>query len=369
MTEINHQDLKDVLFVVGRALECSEIDDMRREVLSCLEKILHCDQSTFFLGSRKTYKDLDYAGGVTRGIDPEFLHQYICHYYRLDPYPPELMISPSVVTTEQIISYADLVKGEYYNDFFQPQSIHYQMSIVLRSSNRVLGALSFFRPRYKVDFSSRDKSKVQLMVPYLEEILQKNILLSQIKYQAEVLETISLNLNHKGIVLLDESFVPIYVDEKAKKILSSLRPGDDDQGAYGLYLPQEISRQCETLKALACDSEEPNYHPLRLELEQAGEQLSVLVRLIKRKNRPLHFLIYLEARDREEPLAQILCNFGLTRREQEVAHLVCMGLKNNEISDRLFISAHTVENHLRSIYWKLGVCNRTSLVHRVMSLS
>ena len=367
--DLNHQDLKDVLFVVGRALECSEIDDMRREVLSCVEGILQCDQSTFFLGNKKTYKDLDYVGGVTRGIDPEFLHQYIRHYHRLDPYPPQLMISPSVVTTEQVISYADLVKSEYYNDFYMPQRIHYQLSIVLRSGNRVLGALSFFRPRYKADFSSRDKSKAQIMVPYLLEILQKNILLSQFKYRAEILESISLNLNHKGVVLLDEFFAPIFVDEKATKILSSLRPEDDAQGSSSLYIPEGIFRQCERLKASTCGNGASHRYPVCLELEQADEQVSVLVRLIKRENRPLLFLIHLEPKDPEEPLKQSLGNFGLTRREREVAFLVCKGLKNNEISDRLYISAHTVENHLRSIYWKLGVCNRTSLVHRVMSLS
>jgi DNA-binding CsgD family transcriptional regulator len=369
MTDLNHQDLKDVLFVLGRALECNEVDEMRKEVLSSMEEIFQCDSSTFFLGDGKTYKNLDYARGVTRGIDPEFLRRYIRYYHRLDPYPPQLMTCPSVVTTEQIISYADLVRGEYYNDFYIPQRIHYQMSMVLRSGAKVLGAVSIFRPRSKSAFSSREKAKAHLLVPYLLEILQKELLLSQIKDRSEILESISFDLDHKGVVLLDDSFEPLFVDEKATRILSSLSPGEEAQGASRLYLPEEIPRECEKLKMSADYSEDSSRHSACLELEQVEGQVSVLVRLIKRQNRSLIFLIHLEPKDSAEHWKQNLDRFGLTRREREVAYLVCKGLKNNEISDRLFISAHTVENHLRSIYWKLGVCNRTSLVHRVMALS
>lgn len=49
----------------------------------------------------------------------------------------------------------------------------------------------------------------------------------------------------------------------------------------------------------------------------------------------------------------------LTRREQDVLTLVCHGLGNKEIAQRLFLSVRTVENHLASIYAKLDVRTRT----------
>jgi DNA-binding CsgD family transcriptional regulator/tetratricopeptide (TPR) repeat protein len=49
----------------------------------------------------------------------------------------------------------------------------------------------------------------------------------------------------------------------------------------------------------------------------------------------------------------------LTRREQEVLDLICAGNTNNEISERLFISAKTVDHHVSSVLAKLGVPTRS----------
>ncbi len=53
---------------------------------------------------------------------------------------------------------------------------------------------------------------------------------------------------------------------------------------------------------------------------------------------------------------------SLTRREQEIAHLVQQGLTNREIAYKLCVSEHTVKNHLFRVFEKLGVSNRVELV-------
>lgn len=52
---------------------------------------------------------------------------------------------------------------------------------------------------------------------------------------------------------------------------------------------------------------------------------------------------------------------ALSPREQVVAQFVRQGLLNKEVAFRTGLSEHTVENHLRRIYRKLGVPNRSSL--------
>lgn len=51
----------------------------------------------------------------------------------------------------------------------------------------------------------------------------------------------------------------------------------------------------------------------------------------------------------------------LTTREREIAQMLVRGLATDEISRQLFISRHTVRDHLKSIFDKLGVTSRPEL--------
>lgn len=49
----------------------------------------------------------------------------------------------------------------------------------------------------------------------------------------------------------------------------------------------------------------------------------------------------------------------LTPREREVLKLIAQGMSNAGIAAALFISEHTVKNHVSNIYRKLGDNDRT----------
>ena len=58
----------------------------------------------------------------------------------------------------------------------------------------------------------------------------------------------------------------------------------------------------------------------------------------------------------------------LTQREAEIVYLTAKAQTNAQIADSLCIAEKTVKNHLFSIYDKLGIHNRLSLINYVSSL-
>lgn len=55
-------------------------------------------------------------------------------------------------------------------------------------------------------------------------------------------------------------------------------------------------------------------------------------------------------------------NMKLTPREVEILELIARGLNNREIGERLFLSLHTIKNHVHKILQKLQVSRRSDAV-------
>jgi DNA-binding CsgD family transcriptional regulator len=60
---------------------------------------------------------------------------------------------------------------------------------------------------------------------------------------------------------------------------------------------------------------------------------------------------------------------SLTVAEHSVVELVAAGLTNREAAVRLFLSIHTVDSHLRHVFWKLDINSRLDLVRMVTARS
>jgi DNA-binding CsgD family transcriptional regulator len=63
----------------------------------------------------------------------------------------------------------------------------------------------------------------------------------------------------------------------------------------------------------------------------------------------------------------VLQAYGLTDREAQVAQLVLRGFSTNEIAASLFITALTVQEHLKSIFDKTGVHSRREFVAQLFA--
>jgi transcriptional regulator of acetoin/glycerol metabolism len=135
--------------------------------------------------------------------------------------------------------------------------------------------------------------------------------------------------------------------------------GQDDHGALWQWAKEAIAAHSTELRNLDLRS---SSFSARCEPVHSGGELVGAIIYFARRDEPS---VNNAARARQTDLA----TFGwssLRESELGIAQLVAEGLTNREIASRLFMSAHTVDFHLRQIYRKLGISSRVELTRRFM---
>lgn len=64
-----------------------------------------------------------------------------------------------------------------------------------------------------------------------------------------------------------------------------------------------------------------------------------------------------------------LQELGISKREYDVLELIAQGHTNQEVADKLFVSANTVKTHLSNLFSKLDVNRRTQAIQRAKELN
>ena len=59
--------------------------------------------------------------------------------------------------------------------------------------------------------------------------------------------------------------------------------------------------------------------------------------------------------------------YELSAREQEITRLIAQGLGTAAIAERLYLSTHTVRDHVKAIFEKVGVSSRGELVAKLFA--
>ena len=184
--------------------------------------------------------------------------------------------------------------------------------------------------------------------------------------------------NHKGMVVVGEAgtridALAIAAREKPQVILLDLDMGNES----GLdFLRELLDAAAGARVVMLTGVRDPEAHRRAVHLGAMGLVLKdkateVLIKAIEKVHagevwldRSLTATVLSEmsqAREirRADPDARRISS--LTDREREIVGLVCEGLKNKQIGDRLFISEATVRNHLTSILSKLELSDRFEL--------
>lgn len=79
---------------------------------------------------------------------------------------------------------------------------------------------------------------------------------------------------------------------------------------------------------------------------------------------PTHIMVLLErvVERHEVDIEKARREFGLSKREAELVRLIGRGMANREIGETLFISEHTVKDHLKNIMRKMRAGSRNEII-------
>jgi len=355
--------LQEVLSVIDLAVAARDADEMRRRVLPELAALFHLDSASFFLVEHERF-----IRPCDLNIDHTRRQEYMSYFYRLSPFRP----SRSVIkdSGRQLFRIEDLTprlsfeESKYYQDHFRFLRVFYETGIYLRSKGRIIGFISLNRSSRQRPFLARELQLAEGLADHLAKVLNLHLARERELQKLEVLQVSGEHLNC-GILTLNRCFEPLYQNGRARQLLARLGQ-EANAGNAGPGLLERIRRGLDgvvggdTLHLPITLSHQEKYTITASKLGEAGEALQTPAYLVE--IRELGSAWNLDA----ETLRQ---RYDLSVREVEIVGLIAQGFSNKEMADKLCISPWTVITHVKNIFAKMQVHNRTSAVQKALDLS
>jgi DNA-binding CsgD family transcriptional regulator len=164
-----------------------------------------------------------------------------------------------------------------------------------------------------------------------------------------------------GLVLLSEDWSVESLTPGVERWLSELPDGDWE--ARGKLPPSVLAVAGRALRT-AEHEDAPGEVALARVLSRGGQWMVLHgASLVADGARRVAVIVEPAHPARISPL--LMAAYGLSEREQDVTRLVLRGDSTAQIAESLFISPHTVQQHLKSVFEKTGVSSRRDLVGKV----
>jgi DNA-binding CsgD family transcriptional regulator len=269
----------------------------------------------------------------------------------------------------------DLVRSTRYRELLRPQGYEDELRAVLRSGDNTWGLMGLMREKGRQSFEAEDVSFVNKASPIIATALQRHI-----RVQSPWLGS----ARAPGLVVFDRLSHVASANEDALYWLREL-VGRDEQCAASISAP--TVRQVDEL--LSAPELERQISPIWALLARARALSdgvasgTARLRLRDHRNRwlVLHasaltshgeastasVAVVIEPAKSSEIAPIIIEAYSLTPRERDVVGALASGDTTSEIADRLFMSQHTVRDHIKAVFDKVGVSSRAELVAKLFA--
>lgn len=263
-----------------------------------------------------------------------------------------LATGPSHVATLDGATRRDRASSPRYRDVMAPLGLGDELRAALVVDGRCWGYLCLHREDHELGFAPAEAALLARVAPEIARGLRRATLLHGSPVPGAV--------PRPGVVVLDDDLGVVAVTPEADECMEQIV----DQGAP-LAVPAPVRAAA---AALLAGERHPGTAPPPVGRVRAagGRWLHVHASRLHGTPGSGHIAVVLEDAGQQTTAPLLLAAHGLTPREAEVATLVLRGSSTAAIVDTLHISRHTVQDHLKAVFDKVGVRSRRDLVGRLL---
>jgi DNA-binding CsgD family transcriptional regulator len=241
-----------------------------------------------------------------------------------------------------------------------PIGLGYELLSICSVGQEQWGGITLIRERGRPDFNAREVALLHRIIPHLGSGLKAAVLCKQASAEPE-------GESVPGVLVLDDRGQVVQHTQAAERWLREL--ADLGEGwLEGEGLPAPVWMVVGALrKALKPETDRDlNGMPSVRVQTRSGRWLTFHgARTEPRPGRGSETMVIIEPTSPQELAWLRVSAYGLSERERAVVDLVVQGFPTKEISQALYISEYTVQEHLSNAFDKVGVRGRRALVKRL----
>ncbi len=250
----------------------------------------------------------------------------------------------------------DRASSARYRDIMAPLALGDELRIALRSRGQCWGAMCLHREAGPYGFDDHDLAMMRRLAPHVAEGLRHSVL-----FQPSTAGGSSRS--GPGVIVVGDDLSVESMNPAAELWLSEIADADWPRASE---LPMAIAAAAGRLSQLD-DPDRGVLPPPEVRLRTAtGTWLTVTASRLQGPN-GRRTAIIIEPAAPAAITSLILDGHGLTPAQARVTALVLRGRSSREIVNELGISSHTLQDHLKAVFDKLGVNSRRELVAALLA--
>jgi DNA-binding CsgD family transcriptional regulator len=289
--------------------------------------------------------------GMIGQLPPEWL----AHEYYEDDFHKLAGVACSErgVSTLHEATGGDPSRSRAWREYVQPYGGDQELLVALRTQNETWGMLGLYREPGQPEFTRDELEFLRALAPHLAEGARRGLLVGEASEPE--------GPDAPGLIVLAHDWSVESLTPGVERWLSELPDGDWE--TRGKLPPAVLAVAGRALRT-AEDKDAPGEVALARVLSSGGRWIMLHgASLVADGARRAAVIVEPAHPARISPL--LMSAYGLTEREQDVTRLVLQGDSTAQIAGELCVSAHTVQQHLKSVFEKTGVRSRRELVGKV----